>query len=463
MPAQKRPKNDEAVSTAVMDHLQGLAVRAVLEKNQTPNIVALILELPLARILEWVVPQKPETDAKPVSDNAVNPAPAVALPSSAVFTPAEERSVNISSSPLNIESWLQNTVLNSTPIDHGQNAARWTPALLGQLLQQSAGFQLEESEIGLLLKKLGIPLENALPHASGKTCEEGEQPMTGNPDAPSSTQYEISASFASYAEFQEWCQAHPEAFNQATLTGALDQIRSTGIDNVFDGEHLSSQQLAIGPNLRESLLCNGINSRLRAVLLELLSTQTAMGLFDNQIRVYAPEALTPLALLLRGRYPFFIGSEYLPTESEQQLYFPIPHQDLQALTFPNNAFHIVVSNEVFEHLPHLDKALAEIHRVLKTGGILIATFPFAFASAHSIVKARLNQSQEIEYLMEPEFHGNPVAPEQGALVYEIPGWDILDRARQAGFSFAEIRLRMSARHGVLAEGINGILIMAAGK
>lgn len=45
------------------------------------------------------------------------------------------------------------------------------------------------------------------------------------------------------------------------------------------------------------------------------------------------------------------------------------------LPFPDNHFDVVVSNQVFEHVPHLDRAFAEIARVLKPGGKLLALFP----------------------------------------------------------------------------------------
>ncbi len=42
---------------------------------------------------------------------------------------------------------------------------------------------------------------------------------------------------------------------------------------------------------------------------------------------------------------------------------------------PDNAFDVVVSNQVFEHVANPPVALAEIHRVLKPGGVFIALFP----------------------------------------------------------------------------------------
>ncbi len=34
-------------------------------------------------------------------------------------------------------------------------------------------------------------------------------------------------------------------------------------------------------------------------------------------------------MIMRGVYPFFLGTEYLPEESMQLAKFPVPHLDLQ--------------------------------------------------------------------------------------------------------------------------------------
>jgi ubiquinone biosynthesis O-methyltransferase len=41
------------------------------------------------------------------------------------------------------------------------------------------------------------------------------------------------------------------------------------------------------------------------------------------------------------------------------------------LPFPDNTFDAVVASDVFEHLTELPRALSEIHRVLKPGGLLV--------------------------------------------------------------------------------------------
>ena len=45
------------------------------------------------------------------------------------------------------------------------------------------------------------------------------------------------------------------------------------------------------------------------------------------------------------------------------------------IPFPDASFHLVVNNQVMEHVQDLDAVLAEIHRVLVPGGTLLSIFP----------------------------------------------------------------------------------------
>jgi SAM-dependent methyltransferase len=51
--------------------------------------------------------------------------------------------------------------------------------------------------------------------------------------------------------------------------------------------------------------------------------------------------------------------------------------DIIAIPRENNAFDNILCTEVLEHVPYPDKAVAELARVLKPGGKLILTVPFA--------------------------------------------------------------------------------------
>ncbi len=51
--------------------------------------------------------------------------------------------------------------------------------------------------------------------------------------------------------------------------------------------------------------------------------------------------------------------------------------DLTQSPFDNNTFNLLVANHVLEHIPDEEKALKEIHRVLKPGGLAILQVPFS--------------------------------------------------------------------------------------
>lgn len=85
----------------------------------------------------------------------------------------------------------------------------------------------------------------------------------------------------------------------------------------------------------------------------------------------------------------------------------------------------MLCNELFEHHYDLPAPLGAIARILCPGGYLPSPFPFAYNRIDTIVKARLppgatpGVAAEAELLMESEFHGDPVHPEEGSLAYQI--------------------------------------------
>jgi SAM-dependent methyltransferase len=52
---------------------------------------------------------------------------------------------------------------------------------------------------------------------------------------------------------------------------------------------------------------------------------------------------------------------------------PVLTLDVQALPFPGATFDVILANHMLYHVPHLDRALAEIRRVLRPRGCLIAS------------------------------------------------------------------------------------------
>jgi SAM-dependent methyltransferase len=217
-----------------------------------------------------------------------------------------------------------------------------------------------------------------------------------------------------------------------------------------------------GTNFRESLQHAGLVSRQRAVLLLLRQRIEAGSLPDfKDLRLYCPEAITPFADRLRGLVAHYMGSEYLP-EPQDPRRQQVHHEDLCQLSFVDRSFDVVICNEILEHVYDLSAALKSMQRVLVPGGTLMGTVPFAYGQSEATVKAlHLGHEQEPELLAEPEFHGDPVHPKRGSLVYRIPGWEFLDQLRDAGFEDARIEAIHSPTYGILGAEIPWILVFMA--
>jgi SAM-dependent methyltransferase len=264
--------------------------------------------------------------------------------------------------------------------------------------------------------------------------------------------------FESFSDWQRWRRQNPWFGFGSAPREIAEHCLANGIVSAWFGPIPPAKVTCPTPNYRESLRGNGFNPRQRAMLETLLVLTKGR---EQDVWIYAAEGITPFARELKARYPNFVGSEYAPSVEDQARLAPVEHQDLAALTYPDGNFDICITNEVMEHLPDLGASLSELHRVLRPGGVLISTFPFLQNRPNSVIKARLIKTGEVEYLMEPEYHGNPVNPEGGSLVFQLPAWDIVNNCRQAGFSDAAIHLVTSIKSGITSRYYAGVFILSA--
>lgn len=255
-------------------------------------------------------------------------------------------------------------------------------------------------------------------------------------------------------EHQEWPDVVMQDLKRLALAGLLDPLSDRLVP---------PQQIAVvDRNCRETIQIDGVVSRQRAQLL-VLRTLIASGELPplTQMRLYLSEAVTGYAAYLRQHCPQLRCSEYLP-EPEHPLRGLVPHRDVRRLNLPPASMHCLICNEVLEHVEELPPALESMAEVLTLGGVLLATVPLAYGQYASIVKAIWRgEGQEPELLMEPEWHGDPVHPEQGSLVYRIPGWELLDQLRAAGFRRAAVHALSSARYGVLGAELPYVFVVVA--
>lgn len=222
-------------------------------------------------------------------------------------------------------------------------------------------------------------------------------------------------------------------------------------ETTFDAPAQASGEL----NLRESLVCKQchLNARMRAVYALLLehcppSTNATLYLTEQRSWFYQH---------VRRQWPTVMGSEYYGTQGgprwSAQLRHALTHrdwlrhQDITALTFADQSVDAAVSCDVLEHVPNYQRGISELARVLKPGGTLLLTVPFRSEHAETRVRARIDATGQIEHLMSPEYHGDPLDP-QGVLAFYEFGWDLLDVVRAAGFSRATWCLPWAPRQGL---------------
>lgn len=256
--------------------------------------------------------------------------------------------------------------------------------------------------------------------------------------------------FSNRESWEAYKQANPWVSDAAYIASIGEHARQHGVNSHFLGASPAHDVEVTPGQLRESIIARGISSRVRAVLDELAGAGPTS-------RILMLEAVTPFAQHVGDRFPHALGTEYLP-DAEARARFPgVRHLDITAADLPNSSFDCIVSNDVLEHVPSLDRALLEMRRLLRPGSRNIAVFPFAPVTT---VRAQLRADGTIEHLLPPEYHGDPVRAE-GALVFAIPGWDVLDRARSAGFAQANMLFVSSIERGITGNQLAGVFVLEA--
>lgn len=144
----------------------------------------------------------------------------------------------------------------------------------------------------------------------------------------------------------------------------------------------------------------------------------------------------------------YLCSEYLgPDHEPGEVVGDTIHQDLMALSYDDESIDLVLSSDVFEHVPDPYRAHAEVHRVLRPQGHHVFTVPFLLHGHLDDVRARMGDDGEVELLADAIYHDDPVRPE-GVLVFTIFGLEMLVRLAELGFDTKMYCLR-SPWHGIV--------------
>ena len=180
----------------------------------------------------------------------------------------------------------------------------------------------------------------------------------------------------------------------------------------------------------------GHNSRMRA----LFDALTSLYALPKDSSIYMAEQVTPSFSVIKSIYQNTVGSEFLGSHHSpgehtfnEILAKAVRHEDMTRLSFEDESFDAVITQDVFEHIPNFDKAFLECRRILKPDGLMLFTIPFFSGIQKTEICAVVNADGSLTHLYPPEVHGNPVDG-GGSLCFQHFGWSILDDLKASGFA-----------------------------
>ena len=188
------------------------------------------------------------------------------------------------------------------------------------------------------------------------------------------------------------------------------------------------------------------------------SSRRVRMLADVLLEHYADEARSVAGLVEEERFRLLDIAELNAIGRMHPLLAPLPRltyaeypeQDIQALTFPDASFDLVLTSETLEHVPDFRRALTETRRVLRPGGRHVFTVP---------LDPRLERTRSREG-MTPIHHGRGGGPfmlvtrRNDMLAYTDFGLDVPELLARGGFRAGGARLR--GGDGLLRSRVVGV-------
>lgn len=214
------------------------------------------------------------------------------------------------------------------------------------------------------------------------------------------------------------------------------------------------------PNFRERLVCEKckLNNRQRFMM---SFVDHKISNEDKKLVVYCYEQVTYFYKVLKEKFDTctIIGSEYLGYDIDSGVNINgIQHEDALNLSFKDNSIDIIISNDVYEHVPNIKKSLKEAYRVLNNDGKVFITIPFHQNNINTVERAYLQSDGKIKNVLPEIYHGNPIS-EKGSLVFYDYGWDFLDVCKEVGFRDAYVLSYYSELYAYLGAGNQTIFVL----
>jgi SAM-dependent methyltransferase len=153
----------------------------------------------------------------------------------------------------------------------------------------------------------------------------------------------------------------------------------------------------------------------------------------------------PASAKIQRNCPGYVASQFYPDVAYGTIKDGCRCENLEKMTYADETFDLVITQDVLEHVFHPEAAFAEIARTLKPGGAHVFTVPLYVGRA-TLVRA-FEEDGAVRHLQPPDYHGNPISAE-GSLVVREWGDDLPEVIRTACGLETEIFLVRDRRLGI---------------
>jgi SAM-dependent methyltransferase len=157
-----------------------------------------------------------------------------------------------------------------------------------------------------------------------------------------------------------------------------------------------------------------------------------------------------LSLKLKRKCAGYVATQFWPDERRGALVGGVRNENLENQTFLSEAFDLVVTLDVMEHVNEPARCVREIARTLTPGGGYLFTAPTYKTLSTTERRARHLPDGSVEHYAPPEYHGNPIS-RAGALVTFRYGYDLPELIHEWSGMDVEVQRFHDHLHGVIGE------------
>lgn len=203
--------------------------------------------------------------------------------------------------------------------------------------------------------------------------------------------------------------------------------------------------LAQGEWLRDAYICQLCGSIPRQRHLQYVLDSRFAGW--EQLAIHES---SPSADFIERYAADYTSSQYFPGVPSGKPVDGVICQDLENLSLPDESVDLFITQDVLEHVFDPERAVQEIHRVLRRGGAHVFTTPKHKGLPETVQRARKGTGTQVEHLRAAEYHGSPVGDHRILVTFDY-GLDF-ERllASWAGVSVGVVHT-LDRGHGIDAE------------